>query len=175
MIAIFVILSAVTAAALVYSLRMNRELARRLEALADRQEETEHAVTKLSRKARRQTNTARKQEAKIERMHRKQREQADRQKRIEAEQRKQAQSITMLSFRISQAEADIATGMDRLSQLFALLDIAEAHQAAAMPGTAQDVRYQKQIVTLTAQIAATEKRIEKARFDRSQAQEGLAA
>lgn len=175
MIAIFVILSTVTAAALVYSLRMNRELARRLEALADRQEETEHAVTKLSRKARRQTNTARKQEAKIERMHRKQREQADRQKRIEAEQRKQAQSISKLQFKMQLAESDIAAAQDRLTGLFAILDCIKAQQADTVPGSPADIRLARQAVVLESQIATAERKLAKAQYDAQTAKEGLAA
>lgn len=160
---------------LIFTVIQNRRLALQLAALADAQTVTENRLDRLSKKTRRATNKQRQFDRKLEQQRKRQERISKAQEQIKREQRKQAQSITKLSFRISQAEADIATGMDRLSQLFALLDIAEAHQAAAMPGTAQDVRYQKQIVTLTAQIAATEKRIEKARFDRSQAQEGLAA
>lgn len=153
----------------------NRRLALQLAALADAQAVTEGKLDHLSKKTRRTTNKQRQFDRKLEQQRRRQERISKAQEQIKKEQRKQAQSISRLSFRISQAEMDIATGMDRLSQLYALLDIAEAHQAAAMPGSVQDVRYQKQIVTLTAQIAATERRIEKARFDRSQAQEGLAA
>ena len=52
MITVFAILSAVTAAALLYSLRMNRELARQLAALADAQAVTESRLDKISRKTR---------------------------------------------------------------------------------------------------------------------------
>lgn len=173
MIAIFVILSAVTAAALVYSLRMNRELARRLEALADRQEETEHAVTKLSRKARRQTNTARKHEQKIERLHRQQREQKARQDRLANEQTKQAAQLRKLQFRLEQATADIEAAKIRLSSLYSLLDIAEANRAAQMPGSPADYRYQKQITTLQHSISIAERQYEKAKFDHAEATIGI--
>ena len=76
-----------TAAALVAVVLQNRRLALRLAALAAAQNETEKRLDRLSKRTRKQTNTAWKQEAKIERLHRKQREQADRQKRVEAEQR----------------------------------------------------------------------------------------
>ena len=161
--------------ALIFTVIQNRRLALRLAALADAQTVTENRLDRLSKKTRRTTNKQRQFDRKLEQQRKRQERISKAQEQIKKEQRKQAQSISKLSFRISQAESDIAAGMDRLSQLFALLDIAEANRAAAMPGTAQDVRYQKQIVSLTAQIASTERRIEKARFDRSQAQEGLAA
>ena len=161
--------------ALIFMMIQNRRLALRLAALADAQAVTENRLDRLCKKTRKTTNKQRQFDRKLEQQRRRQERISKAQEQIKKEQRKQAQSISKLSFRISQAEMDIAAGMDRLSQLYALLDIAEAHQAAAMPGSVQDVRYQKQIVTLTAQIAATERRIEKARFDRSQAQEGLAA
>lgn len=164
-----------TVAALIVAVVQNRRLAQQIAALADAQAVTENRLDRLSKKTRRTTNKQRQFDRKLEQQRRRQERISKAQEQIKKEQRKQAQSISKLSFRISQAESDIAAGMDRLSQLFALLDIAEANRAAAMPGTAQDVRYQKQIVSLTAQIAATERRIEKARFDRSQAQEGLAA
>lgn len=78
-------------------------------------------------------------------------------------------------FKLDQALADIEAGKVRLSQLYAILDIAEANQAAAAPGSAQDVRYQKQIVTLTSQIARAEKQLAKAQFDRDTASAAIAA
>ena len=172
MITVFAILSAVTAAALVYSLRMNRQLSEQINTLSDR-------LDALSRKSGKRFN---KYEKKLAQQRHRQMQQAAKQEKLRKEQeklsreqRRQAVSISKMEFKLSQALADIETGKDRLSQLYALLDIAEANRAAAMPGTAQDVRYQKQIVTLTAQIAATEKRMEKARFDAQTAREVLAA
>ena len=153
----------------------NRRLALRLAALAAAQNETEKRLDRLSKRTRKQTNTARKQEAKIERLHRKQREQADRQKRVEAEQRKQAQTISKLTFRIAQAEADIAAAKDRLTGLCAVLDCIKEQQAGTVPGSPADIRLARQAVVLESQIATAERKLSKAMFDRQQAKEGLAA
>lgn len=165
----------ILAGAVVAMAMQNRRLSSQIAALLDRQEQTEQQLDRLSKRSKKATNAARRQEQKIERLHRKQREQADRQKRIEAEQKKQAQNISKLSFRLSQAEADIQHQQGRLTQLFALMDVVQSEQAAALPGSRQDVSAQKQIISLENQIATCEKRIRKAEFDRSQAQEALAA
>ncbi|MBQ6611371.1 MAG: hypothetical protein IJH70_13150 [Oscillospiraceae bacterium] len=164
-----------TAAALVAVVLQNRRLALRLAALAAAQNETEKRLDRLSKRTRKQTNTARKQEAKIERLHRKQREQADRQKRVEAEQRKQAQTISKLTFRIAQAEADIAAAKDRLTGLCAVLDCIKEQQAGTVPGSPADIRLARQAVVLESQIATAERKLARSLFDRQQAKEGLAA
>lgn len=164
-----------TAAALVAVVLQNRRLALQLAALAAAQTETENRLDRLSRKTRKQTNTARKQKAKIERLHRKQREQADRQKRVEAEQRKQAQTISKLTFRIAQAEADIAAANDRLTGLCAILDCIRDQQAGTVPGSPADIRLARQAVVLESQIATAERKLARAQFDRQQAKKGLAA
>ena len=78
-----------------------------------------------------------------------------------------------MQFALEQAAAEIEAGNNRLSQLFALLDIAQANQAAAMPGSRDDVRYQKQILTLESQIHTAEKRIAKAAFTKAEAENKL--
>ena len=102
--------------------------------------------------------------------------------RLAKEQARQAEQlakhdrqIAQLEFRVAQAEADIETTTERIGKLYALLDIAEAQQAAAVPGSPQDVKYQKQILTLENQIAAAEKRLRKAQFTKQEAERQLAA
>lgn len=167
------IISILTAAALLWcGSKRIAALEEQVVALSDR-------LDTLSRKSGKRFN---KYEKKLAQQRHRQMQQAAKQEKLRKEQeklsreqRRQAVSISKMKFKLSQALADFETGKDRLSQLYALLDIAEDNRAAAMPGTAQDVRYQKQIVTLTAQIAATEKRMEKARFDAQTAREVLAA
>ena len=153
----------------------NAQLQKAVTALVDQQTDVNNRLDKLSRKSRKQTNTARKQEQKIERLHRKQREQADRQKRIETEQKKQAQSISKLQFKMQLAESDIAAAQDRLTSLFAILDCIKAQQEEAVPGSPADVRLARQAVVLESQIATAERKLAKARFDRIQIEEAMAA
>lgn len=153
----------------------NRRLSSQIAALVDRQEQTEQQINRLSKTSRKQTSRQRKYERKLEQQRKKQARLAKQQEQIRKEQTKQRETISKLSFRLSQAEADIQHQQNRLSQLFALLDIAQAEQAAALPGTRQDIHAQKLIIGLENQIATCEKRIRKAEFDRSQAEEAMAA
>lgn len=166
---------AVTVAALLYTIRQNQRLAQQIAALADAQSVTESRLDKLGRKSKRQTCTARRQEQKIERLHRKQREQADRQNRLEREQKKQAQNISKLQFKMQLAESDIAAAQDRLTSLFAILDCIKAQQAGTVPGSPADVRLARQAVVLESQIATTERKLVRARYDRDTAKAALAA
>lgn len=104
------------------------------------------------------------------------------QMRLAKEQKKQAeqlakheQRISQLEYRMSQAEADIETTQDKLSKLYALLDIAEAQQAAADPGSPADEKAMRKIISLENQISAAEKKIRKAEFDKREAKRQLAA
>ena len=96
--------------------------------------------------------------------------------RKEAEQiRKHDEQIRKLQFQMAQAQADIETERERISGLYALLDIAEANQAAAHPGSRADETAQRKIISLTAQIAASEKWIRKAEHTKATAEAKLAA
>lgn len=92
------------------------------------------------------------------------------QERQHREQIRQAEQLAALNFRISQAEADIAAGEERIASLYALMDIAAAAQHKAEPGSKQDEQAQRKIISLQNQIHTTEKRIAKAQFDRETAQ-----
>lgn len=153
----------------------NRRLSSQIAALLDRQEQAEQKLDRLSKTSRKQTSRQRKYEHKLEVQRKKQARLAKQQEQLRKEQTRQAATMTKMQFKLNQALADIETGNTRLSQLYALLDIAEANQAAVIPGSSQDYKYQKQIVSLENQIAATEKRIAKAQFDRDTATAAIAA
>ena len=88
---------------------------------------------------------------------------------------KHEERIARLEFDMMQAQADIETERERINGLYALLDIAEANQAAATPGSKADEAAQRKIITLTGQIAAAEKRIRKAEYTKAAAEKKLAA
>ncbi len=159
------IILVVAIAALIWQ---NRKLMEQLAQVSDRQEDMESRLDKLSRRSRKQTFKQRQFDRRLE-------QQRKRQERVVKEQTKQAELISKLQFQLEQAMSEIDAGNNRLSQLFALLDIANANQAAAMPGSREDVRYQKQILTLENQIHTVEKRIAKAKFTMSDAQRRMSA
>ena len=104
------------------------------------------------------------------------------QQRIAKEQARQAEQLAKheeqlakLEFRMTQAEADIAAESERIANLYALMDIAAAEQAAAVPGSKTDIRAQKQIISYQSAIHAAEKRKAKAEFTKQTAQQKLSA
>ena len=172
MTAVFIILSAVTAAALVYSLRMNRLLSEQINALSDR-------LDTLSKKSGKRFN---KYEKKLAQQRHKQMQQAAKQEKLRKEQEKlsreqtkQAATLSKLQFKLSLAESDIAAAQDRLTGLFAILDCIKAQQADTVPGSPADIRLARQAVVLESQIATAERKLAKAQYDAQAAKEGLAA
>ena len=95
--------------------------------------------------------------------------------RIKREVERQAEQLAKLTFQIEEAEADILTAQQRISQLYGLLDIAEANRAAATPGSKQDESAQRKIISLENQIAAAEKKLRSAQFKKQTAETKLAA
>ena len=165
----------VLSVAVIVTMIQNRRLASQLAALTNRQAQTEQQITRLSKTNRKQTCKQRQFDRKLKQQRLQQEKLRKDQERIRKEQTRQADNLNKMQFKLNQALADIENGNTRLSQLFALLDVLEANQAAAVPGSSQDVKYQKQIVTLTAQIAQTEKRIAKAQFDHDTAVQKIKA
>lgn len=153
----------------------NRRLSLQIAALCDRQEQTEQKINRLSRKAKKQTSVAKRQEAKIEKLHRKAREQALRQARIEREQTKQAEKLRKAEHKLSIALQDIDSQETRLSQLFAVMDCLKAQQTGVMPGSSADIRIQRQIIVVENQVAAAERRIAQARYNEQEARHLIAA
>ena len=83
-------------------------------------------------------------------------------KRIDHRQREQAEviqqnteQIQKLSFQIEQLTADIRAETNRLSKLYALLDVSLKAQADAVPGTPADEKAQRKIIALDNQIHST--------------------
>ena len=104
------------------------------------------------------------------------------QMRLAKEQQRQAEQlakheerISRLEFDMMQAKADIETERERINGLYALLDIAEANQLKAVPGSKADEAAQRKINTLTNQITAAEKRMRKAEYTKAAAEKKLAA
>ena len=109
------------------------------------------------------------------RITREQERQAKEQARQAEQLAKHEERIAQLEFRMTQAEADIAAETERIASLYALMDIAEAEQAAAAPGSKTDIRAQKQIISYQSAIHAAEKRKAKAEFTKQTAQQKLSA
>ena len=76
---------------------------------------------------------------------------------------------------MEQAESDIAHWKAQLGALYALLDLAQAEQAAAVPGSKADARAQKQIITLGNQIHSAEAKLSKAQHIKKTAERELSA
>ena len=104
-----------------------------------------------------------------------QRRQAQDLERLEMEQAKQAEQIRKLEYQIEEAAHDIESAKNRINQLYALLDIAEANQAGAVPGSKADESAQRKIISIESQIHAAEKRLRAAEYKKQTAETKLAA
>lgn len=129
-----------------------------------RQEEAKAETARLIVLEREQLRIAREQER-----------QAKEQARQAEQLAKHEERIAQLEFRMTQAEADIAAESERIAALYALMDIAAADQAAAIPGSKADVKAQKQIISYQSAIHAAEKRKAKAEYTKTAAQQKLSA
>ena len=114
-------------------------------------------------------------ERELMRIAREQERQAKEQARQAEQLARHEEQLAKLEYRMSQAEADIAAESERIASLYALMDIAAAEQAAAVPGSKSDVKAQKQIISYQAAIRAAEKRKAKAEFTKQTAQQKLSA
>lgn len=110
-----------------------------------------------------------------ERLAKEQERQAKEQARQAEQLAKHEEQLAKLEFRMTQAEADIAAESERIANLYALMDIAAAEQAAAVPGSKTDIRAQKQIISYQSAIHAAEKRKAKAEYTKKTAQQKLSA
>lgn len=120
-----------------------------------------------------------KRQARLEREHLQLVKEQERQAKEQARQAEQLarheERLAELGFRVEQAEADIAAEAEKIAALYALMDIAAAEQAAAIPGSKTDIRAQKQIISYQSSIHAAEKRKAKAEYSKKTAQQKLAA
>lgn len=113
---------------------------------------------------------------------REERQQSFRLERVEVEQERiterledHERRISDLEFKVEQANADIEHWNSVVYQLYALLDIAQDAQREAIRGGKQDVKYSKQVISLTNQIHNAEARLNKAKHIRKTALEELSA
>ena len=88
---------------------------------------------------------------------------------------KHEEEIEKLKFRMEQAESDIEHWTEQLGNLYALLDIEQNAQIASVPGSAQDAKHQRKIITLTNQIHTAESRLAKAQYTKSEAERKMSA
>ena len=108
--------------------------------------------------------------------------QAKEQERLAKEQAKQAEQlakheaqIAKLEYTVSKAVKDIEDLTDELGKKYALLDIAQNQQMIAVPGSKADESAQKKILSYEKSIRTLENKINKARFDKEQAERQLSA
>lgn len=107
--------------------------------------------------------------------------------RIMEEQRRQAvelkkheewlkrhdEEIAKLTYKVDQAESDIAHWKEQVGNLYALLDAVQVELDQAIVGGKTQLKLQKQVITLNNQIHTAEKRINKATFDRDTAKKKM--
>ena len=96
-----------------------------------------------------------------------QRKQAKKLARHDKQLVKQAEEIEKLNYRLSAAEANIEHWRSQACRLYALLDIEEAEQASAVPGSDKDIKHQKRIIALNNQINNAESKLSKAKFEKA--------
>ena len=144
--------------------KRSAELARMTAEWRQRQAEAKAETARLIALEREQMRITREQER-----------QAKEQARQAEQLAKHEEQLAKLEFCMTQAEADIAAESERIANLYALMDIAVAEQAAAVPGSKTDIRAQKQIISYQSAIHAAEKRKAKAEFTKQTAQQKLSA
>lgn len=87
---------------------------------------------------------------------------------------KHEEEIEKLKFKVSQAEANIEYLTEQLGQYYALLDVLQNQQMSTVPGSKADATAQGKIITLQNKIHSAESRLEKAKFDKEQAERKIA-
>ena len=110
---------------------------------------------------------AKQETARINAVIREQERLAKEQERQAAQLEKHEEQLAKLEHRLAVAEGDIAHWQEQICNLYALLDIEQAEQAGAVPGSKSDIQHQKKIITLSNQIHAAENRLAKAKFEKS--------
>jgi hypothetical protein len=169
------------ASALVKACRENKRQ-RELERQRVRQAQRNAEIERMRAEWKRQQAETKAETARLIALEREQMRITREQERQAKEQARQAEQLARheeqlakLEFRMTQAEADIAAESERIASLYALMDIAAAEQAAAVPGSKTDIRAQKQIISYQSAIHAAEKRRAKAEFSKKTAQQKLTA
>ena len=138
------------------------------------------AIKEIKAEQEEQRRSAIQEELRIVELEQEQVRQRKEQERLAKEQEKQAEilrkheeEIAKLRHKLTSAESDITHWSEQIGNLYALLDIEQANQASALPGSKTDIKAQKSIITLTNKIHAAEQRLSKAEFERDSAQRKL--
>ena len=97
------------------------------------------------------------------------------QERQAAQLAKHEEMIAKLEYTISKAVKDIEDLTDELGKKYALLDIAQNQQMMAVPGSKADESAQKKILSYEKSIRTLENKINKAKFDKEQAERKISA
>ena len=147
-----------------------------------------HKSKKQKREALRRAEMDRRTKEQIARIRANAKVEAQRMRAVVAEQQKQAkeqarqaailakheEEIEKLKFRMAQAESDIEHFTEQIANLYALLDIEMMAQSSSVPGSAEDAKHQRKIITLNNQIHTAETRLERAKFNKEQAERKIA-
>ena len=149
---------------------------REVEAAAEKRESERERLDREWRDLQRQREEEYRERVRLqEQIIREQIRQARELERHEAKLAAHEKRIADLEYRMTQAEEDIAHWKETVGALYALLDLAQAEQAAAVPGSKADARAQKQIITLGNQIHAAETKLSKAKYTKKTAERELSA
>lgn len=93
-------------------------------------------------------------------------------KSVETQKREQNDKAL---YQLIQADADIDFCKEQIGELYALLDLAELELSQTMVGGKNQVKQQKQVITLKKQINSAETRLRKAQFCKYAAERRLYA
>lgn len=149
---------------------------REVEAAAEKKESERERLAREWRDLQRQREEEYRERVSIqEQIIREQIRQARELERHEAQLAAHEKRLADLEYRMTQAEADIEHWRETVGALYALLDLAQSEQAAAVPGSKADARAQKQIITLGNQIHSAEAKLNKAEYIKKTAERELSA
>lgn len=151
--------------------RQRIEQQRQREAIKQREREAREQARRQVEHDKAIARAAKEREA----MRKEQTRQAKEQERIAKEQRKQAEEMEKLKRTVETARFDIDFLLERTAELYAQLDYILLQQAGTVPGSKQFEKYQSKIVTLHNQIYSAENRLQKAQYNKAQAERKLNA
>jgi len=179
LIALFLIYKIISSA---IAAKKEREQQRQIEAIKREQELRKAEDARMKAEYQRQQAADKEWKRRQIALEKEQIRQAKEQERIAKEQAKQAEQlakheaqIEKLEYTINKAVKDIEDLTDELGKKYALLDIAQNQQMMAVPGSSADETAQKKILSYEKSIRTLENKINKAKFDKEQAEKKLSA
>ena len=179
LVALFLVYKIVSSAVLA---KKEREQKRQIEAIKREQEQRRAEDARMKAEYQRQQAVAKEWKRRQIALEKEQIRQAKEQERLAKEQAKQAEQlakheeqIAKLEYTITKAVKDIEDLTDELGKKYALLDIAQNQQMMAVPGSKADESAQKKILSYETSIRTLENKINKAKFDKEQAERKLSA